>query len=247
MGEPSRFELISNIDIEVVRGCNLNCRWCPLDRTCPQGFLSLELLESIIEQIDRFRIGWGSVALFRSGEPLLHPYFADILKLCSKSTVMKESDVNVFTNGMLVNEAILHVLYESNFVNRLVFSVDGIGDKRSYEYIRKGATWERLLSNIKVAGEVRQLYPKCRTKLEIETIVPHQEAVPFRVLSHEQVKDRLRDLFYPLGVSVFRTRDIHRWAWKNRHRRHASHGQIPTGPLHVHQNRGHLDLIRWPG
>ncbi len=79
------------------------------------------------------------------GETFLHPNIDWFLEKCAE---YEHLQIQITTNGLLIGKArILDVLSNLHKVN-LIFSIDS-ADKTSYEYIRRGASWEVLTDNLK--------------------------------------------------------------------------------------------------
>lgn len=73
------------VDLELTNICEQNCRFCPRQSiTRPAGFIDTKLLQSIILQLAK--IG-SRVTFCGMGNPLLHPKWGDICKICHESGV----------------------------------------------------------------------------------------------------------------------------------------------------------------
>jgi MoaA/NifB/PqqE/SkfB family radical SAM enzyme len=94
-------------------------------------------IEKVKNKIEFFNISAGY------GEPLLHK---DILQIIKK---IKDSDLKVilFTNGTLLTEELSKKLLMSE-VDIIIFSFEGY-NQEEYESIRVGASYEKVLKNIK--------------------------------------------------------------------------------------------------
>lgn len=132
--------------------CNLRCAFCrqASQDVSPDGAFPLEHLEKTLESLGKDV--W-SVYLSCTGEPLLHPGFAEAMKLVRRH--LRNCDVQIVTNATLLDEAHAQALLAGN-LSRVTFSVDSVRQER-YESIRRNARWEIVRTNIvrflKMRGE----------------------------------------------------------------------------------------------
>lgn len=124
------------IFIELSNVCNLSCSFCsPTERS--STVLSAEDFNRVLIKLE----GHGNhVYLHVKGEPLLHPQFQEILKLCEQHGKM----VNITTNGTLLG---IHgsAILESGAVRLVNVSLQSFeGDKEGYF-----AYLERVLAFVK--------------------------------------------------------------------------------------------------
>ena len=203
---------IPYVDIEIVLGCFLRCRWCILDKERPYQFMGLDLFKKIIDELERARSGYERILLFRSGEPFLHPNIAGLLTAIEEKPAFSDIVVEFYTNGMVLSEEQVETLVTSPLNVEIIFSIDGIGDRESFEYMRPGAIWERMRDSIQRLAAARSASRyRNRKKLSVSTIIPHQEAVPFFVPPEEEIKRRFSAVFGLIGIDEFYYRGIHRW------------------------------------
>ena len=129
--------------IDIVSGCQLQCIGCPNStlKKKPE-FMSLQALGTCLENID---VDVKLLRLFNFGEALLHPRFVDMVKLINEWGRYKKLEVS--TNGQWGVSAFAKL--NKVKIDRLVVSCDGEGTKESYEGIRKGADWDKLLAFLK--------------------------------------------------------------------------------------------------
>ena len=97
-----------------------------------------------------------SVKLNWRGEPLIHPLLPEMIKVAKALGIL---EVQINTNGQLLTENKINSLCDSG-LDRIIFSADGI-TKKTYESIRLGASWDRLLANI-VSLKRRKIRPIIR-------------------------------------------------------------------------------------
>ncbi|MBI4683348.1 MAG: radical SAM protein [Nitrospirae bacterium] len=203
---------ISHLDIEIVRGCFLKCKWCPLDKEQPYQFIGLDLFEKIINALHSVNGGYHRIDLFRGGEPFLHPDIKALLSVLERKNMSGKRTIGFFTNGMAFKNEQIKAVVESSLNIEIVFSVDGVGTMESFEYMRPGAKWEIVKKNISLLSEARKgsIYGGCK-KIAVSTIIPHQDAVPFFVPQEEEIHEIFKKEFSLPGVDEFYYRGIHRY------------------------------------
>ena len=199
---------IPMIDIELVRGCNLNCRWCSVKNKKDLRFMSLELFTNLISECAQKKIGYRRFSLFLGGESLLHPDFIALLEIMKKHNMgnLGFENIQLFTNGNTKPE-LYEPLIRSELFTLIRFSVDGVGDQRSYEYMRPNAKWDVLVGNIKLMLELRNKFHS-RTSIRLTTLIPHQSFLPFEIPEYEEATAQMNKFFLPLGIDEIGHRKI---------------------------------------
>jgi MoaA/NifB/PqqE/SkfB family radical SAM enzyme/SAM-dependent methyltransferase len=202
------------IGIELVRGCNFDCRMCPVTCNAPLEqerfqFIKLELLERLVAEIDR----WPSIEtiwFFHFGEPLVHPHYRECLEILHRSTVARQAVVIEYTNASLLKGDKAEAILDIPILKRLVFSFDGFGDKESFERLR-GPHFEQVLDNIKqFSAQARRRRPDL--ELTTCTILPRAGEVPeLEIPDRTTILSQLHHLFDPMGVQVA-AREMHNYS-----------------------------------
>lgn len=111
----AQFEELNNLFIELsYKACNLKCKHCYIEKSLykqEKDFIEIEKIKRALNDIKGQNVK--SIYL-TGGEPLLHPDFNQILRMCLKVT-----NVTILTNGTLINEKKARFLRkiddESNF------------------------------------------------------------------------------------------------------------------------------------
>jgi hypothetical protein len=203
---------LPHLDIEIVRGCFLKCRWCPLDKSRPYEFMEIDLFEKIINELERVNGGYQRIDLFRGGEPFLYPDIKSLLSILECKGPSGGRTIGFFTNGMVIRHEQIEDVMGSSLKVEIVFSVDGAGTGESFEHMRPGAKWEKVRQNISLMSEARKgsTYGG-QKKIAVSTIIPRQDAVPFPVPRREVICEAIKKEFSPLGVDEFYFRGIHRY------------------------------------
>ncbi len=148
-----------NIILDVTSRCNLKCRMCyfsgtdelrfkPYDApTPPRGTMPLPTFTHVAGQF--FPHAW-RVALACAAEPLMHPAFREVLAVAAAHRV---PDLWFPTNLLLLTEATARAIVDAG-VRTVGVSIDGV-DAATYESIRTGARWDRVLDRLELLKRVR--------------------------------------------------------------------------------------------
>ncbi|MBI5211979.1 MAG: radical SAM protein [Nitrospirae bacterium] len=151
----------THLDIELTNACNLRCVMCPHGFPTPEfkktlGFMDEKLLINLIDE--GAEKGLCSIKFNWRGEALLHKKLAAKAVSYAKSKGIVEVALN--TNGLLLDEEMSAALIESG-LDLIIFSIDG-NSKATYEQVRKGGDFDRMLSN--VYGFLKMREEKKRTR-----------------------------------------------------------------------------------
>lgn len=135
--------------IETTAKCNLRCKMClgATDLTRPRKDMSLKTFANIIKQI-KGKVEF--VSLQGYGEPLLNPQIFEMVKICQEADIK----TGISTNATVLDTNASIRLINSG-LNHLTFAFDG-ASKKTYENIRRGAKYEKVIKNIKNFLKVKQ-------------------------------------------------------------------------------------------
>jgi radical SAM protein with 4Fe4S-binding SPASM domain len=139
------------LGIELLNKCNFKCSMCltpSLDE--PKIVIPETVQESLINQIRDQKI---PAVMFGMGEePLLFKNFVSFVRKISDAGVM---DIFLFTNGLLMNEAISTALVDMP-ITRVYFSIDA-ATPETFKRVRGKDELERVESNIKNFLRIKQI------------------------------------------------------------------------------------------
>ncbi len=124
--------------------CNLNCYMCG------RGDSIWEISPKVIEQIISL-FPFLELITWQGGEVFLVDNFT---KLFGKTYGFKNLNQIIITNALLITEEWADRLALRNNVS-LTISIDSV-DKKIYEYIRRGASFEKLTQNLKTINKARK-------------------------------------------------------------------------------------------
>jgi MoaA/NifB/PqqE/SkfB family radical SAM enzyme len=157
------------IQLEPSSRCNLKCTICNLKTYhSKHHFLSPTELEKIIRQLKPLK----NVNLTGMGESLLNPHFTELLQVLCQNHV----PFTFITNALLLSQSYTKKILPYH-PKAIIVSVDS-ALKSNYEHIRVGASFPRLVTNLKHLARLRkQISPN--TQLIINaTIIPfHPQAL----------------------------------------------------------------------
>lgn len=132
-----------HLDIETTNACNLKCPMCGRNWMEEKlGYIDWNLFVKIIDEAAKHHLS--SIKLNYRGEPLLHPDISKMVKYAKEKGIL---EVQFNSNGVLLNEKKAKELIEAG-LDRIIFSFDG-ATKETYEKIRRGAIFEKVVNNIK--------------------------------------------------------------------------------------------------
>ena len=150
------------LQLEPVGQCNLRCRMCPVQfrQDAPAGggpsFLAFDTFRALIDQFD----GLTELHLQGLGEPTMHPQFFDMVSYASARGI----EVSTNSNMTVLSERRASQCVASG-LRRVYASVDG-ASAATYEFIRVGARFERVVRNIRRLAAARaaagSTYPEIR-------------------------------------------------------------------------------------
>ncbi len=140
--------------IEPTSLCNLRCIMCfQLDKTFSSnkdfmGFMDWDLFTKLVDQAAENNCQ--AITLASRGEPTLHKDFGKMLEYTFKKGIM---DVKINTNATRLTQKLCHQILQSKIAT-VTFSVDAC-DTETYESIRVGGKFKKVLENIKMFKRIR--------------------------------------------------------------------------------------------
>jgi len=153
-----------HVDIESTNACNLRCVMCPRNfMTEKIGYIEWALFEKIIDEGAEYRLP--SIKLNYRGEPLLHPQLPEMVAYAKRKGII---EVQFNTNGLLLSEKKIGELLGTG-LDRIIFSFDG-ATKESYERIRTGSNYERVVNNIKTLVKMRNKRGSKRPLVRVQMV-----------------------------------------------------------------------------
>ena len=147
--------------IEPTSKCNLKCGMCVREKIgVPIGTMSFSDFKKILDKLDSLF----KIHLSGQGEPFLNP---DLLKMIEYAN-KKGITVHLTTNGTILTEKIIDGISKVD-VGEIAVSIDS-PRKETYERIRKGAKFEKVITNLKnLISKLKK--EKRKTIVSIATVI----------------------------------------------------------------------------
>jgi radical SAM protein with 4Fe4S-binding SPASM domain len=123
------------------------------------------------------------VSLSFNAEPLLHRKLGDLLLITRK---YKIPHLYMTTNGLLINEQIIRDIINAG-VNSLAISMDA-ATKQTYERIRVGSHFEKLISNIQAINNAKERLGSGTPHIQLNFVLMRSNITEFPAfvrLAHE--------------------------------------------------------------
>lgn len=172
--------------LELTNACNLRCVMCRnATMKRKRGFMSMEVIERALTEAKE--LGIKKIALYTTGESLMHLEFIDIVKK------VKEYDFYCYTtsNGLLLTEETCEAMIEAG-MDSVKISIDG-ANKEEYEQIRIRGKWDRLL-------EKMALLKRTRDRLKSEMKIYAGAVV---TVVNENSIEQFKEVFGPLVDGIY--------------------------------------------
>lgn len=154
-----------HLDIETTEDCNLKCVMCVHGITgVPNtGMIKMEFAKEMIDQA--VAGGTKSIKFNWRGEPALHKGLEELVAYAKKKGIL---EVQINTNGIPFIPKRIEALIDAG-LDRVIFSMDG-ATKETYEKIRVGASYERLMKNIRAFYDMREAKGRSKPFIRIQMV-----------------------------------------------------------------------------
>lgn len=133
--------------------CNLRCVWCP--SSCDelikasgrnQTVMDFELFKHIIDQLSDFEEPLRVLRMYKEGEPLVNPRFADMVDYAKKSGYIRRVDTT--TNGILLSPKVNRKIIDAG-IDQINISVNGVSTEQIYRNTGRKVDYKEYVNNIK--------------------------------------------------------------------------------------------------
>jgi radical SAM protein with 4Fe4S-binding SPASM domain len=173
--------------------CNFRCKFCPTGDTRlmkkikrPTGLMDFDLYKKILDDLGEFEKPIKALRLYKDGEPLLNPKFADMIRYAKKRGCALQIDTT--TNASLLSPQKNMELVSAG-LDRINISINGLSDQSYREFTRHKIQFDKLVDNI------RHFYEHRKNCLVCIKIVGDN-------LSREE-QERFYDIFGDIADRVF--------------------------------------------
>lgn len=153
------------IQLEHTTKCNLKCEYC-LRTNEINSDMAMSLFKLILKQLKpRKKQEKRSLFLTGLGEPFLNPKLFDMIRYGKKLGFQ----VGLTSNMTIMNQSIAKNLIYAG-LDHLHVSID-YACKELFEFVRKGADFERVVSNTKLIVNIRNQLSYCKPKIILNATV----------------------------------------------------------------------------
>jgi len=188
------------VHIEISNICNLQCSFCP-PVIRDNKMMDLDLFQQVVEQVAPMT---ELVCLHLMGDPLVHPHFSEIVKICDDA----QANIFLVTNAVLLRpekfDLLLHPrFYQINFSLHSFF--DNFPDKDPSNYLDRifkfsdHALAERpdLYLNYRLWNLNDTIGSQTPNKQMLERICEHYEfSTPSKIDVRQKKSVRIKDRLY---------------------------------------------------
>ncbi|MCK0508427.1 radical SAM protein [Aromatoleum anaerobium] len=156
-----------NLEMDIVNVCNIKCIMCHFSSseagTIKKKEISVEDFHRVAKQI--FPL-CAEMSLSFGAEPLLHKKLGELLDIIRDYSI---PTVRMYTNGLLLHDKIIETLIQSK-LDQICISLDG-ATKETYEYIRSGAKFDTLISNIKKLNDAKERHGSLKPYIGLTVVI----------------------------------------------------------------------------
>ena len=167
------------INIDPCDTCNFRCKFCPTGNTelmkkTPgrrHGPMTMDTYRRIIDELGEFPDKVRVVRLYKEGEPLLNPRFAEMVRYAKESGCCERVDTT--TNASLLTpERSLEIIDAG--LDRINISVEGMNAEQYWEFSGHRLDFGRFVENIAFFYAHKQ---QCEMNIKIngDNLTPEQE------------------------------------------------------------------------
>jgi MoaA/NifB/PqqE/SkfB family radical SAM enzyme len=156
---PLKTPFIINVDPSDM--CNFQCKFCPTgDRALMKktpgrnfGTMDFQLFKKIVDDICEFDEPIKVLRLYKDGEPMLNPHFAEMVKYAKESGCCNRVDTT--TNAsLLTHEKSLEIINAG--LDRINISIEGVNNEQYLNFSNYKIDFEKIIDNISYFYENRK-------------------------------------------------------------------------------------------
>jgi len=182
------------IFVDPVDICNFNCKFCPtgdkklMKRTRGRNFgiMDFQLYKKIIGDICEFEEPIKVLRLYKDGEPLLNPHFAEMIRYAKEKRCAERIDTT--TNASLLTKAKSLEIIDAG-LDRINISIEGINKEQYESFSGYKINFEKLVENIAFFFENKK---KCEVLIKINGDI-----------LKEKEKEKFYEIFGDISDSIY--------------------------------------------
>ena len=156
---PLSVPFIINVDPSDM--CNFQCKFCPtggrnlMKNTAGRnhGPMDFELYKKIVDDICEFERPIKVLRLYKDGEPLANPRFAQMVSYAKEKKCAERIDTT--TNASLLNPKKNIEIIKAG-LNRINISIEGVNAKQYIEFLNYKVDFEKLVETVRHLYEHRE-------------------------------------------------------------------------------------------
>lgn len=218
-----------NISIEPINACNLRCEFCsspPKLLRRPQKSLSFSEFKKIIDDIKNVtHYLW----LFLAGEPFLNHDFPKMVAYASKNHLHTTTS----SNAQILDQEKAREIVKAG-LDCLIISFDG-ATKETYEQMRLGGNFEKLLTNINFILQEKKRQKKLKPEIQLQFLVSKINA---------REKERFIELAKKLGVKYcVKTFAVPTWVYQKEKCQTLAQKYLPSEGRYNTENELKRDVV----
>jgi MoaA/NifB/PqqE/SkfB family radical SAM enzyme len=144
------------IDICGTGVCNLSCIMCREQKKTIPKKEDEEILTKLLNEVMTNIMEIRQIELLGGGEPFLDKQIVIFLKSLGQLD-LPHLTIRIITNGQLLTKKTCEILTDLK-IKRLEINVSvDAAEEDTYEYIRRGGSWNKLMENLKNLSDLRKL------------------------------------------------------------------------------------------
>ncbi|MCR5502234.1 MAG: radical SAM protein [Lachnospiraceae bacterium] len=181
-----------NVKVEVSSLCNAKCVYCAHSKPNHgvwEGNMSMGLFEKVINDLKQFPEKPKQMETYMFGEPLCNPLLPKMISLAKSEDVVDR--ITFTTNGLLLTPERVDALMETEGIDIIRISLQGLDAQTYYTTCGVKIDFERFLSNLKYLYDHKG---KCSIRMKIADLA--LEGV-------ENGKEKFESLFGDKADSIF--------------------------------------------
>jgi len=151
--------------VDPADSCNFTCKFCPTgDRELmkevgrPLKQMSLDLFKKIVDDLKELDHPIKVLRMYKDGEPLLNPHFAEMVRYAKSQNVAYQIDTT--TNASLMNPKRNLEIIEAG-LDRINISIEGVNKEQYLDFAGYKGSYDKLRDNI------QHFYDNSRGKCEM--------------------------------------------------------------------------------
>lgn len=140
--------------------CNFKCKFCPTGNHKlmkevgrPLKLMPIQLYYKIIDDICDFDKPIKVLRLYKDGEPLLNPYFQEMVKYAKDSGCCEKVDTT--TNASMLRPSIIYDMIYSG-LDRINISIEGVNEQQYLDFSGYKIDFDNLVNNIAILYDVKR-------------------------------------------------------------------------------------------